>query len=761
MKFDFNETNNFLKLLDPRAPDFTFQTFDDSPQELKKLARVMHGSLEQNWDVLCDLNGQGAGVFVTVNRTDLKRRKKENIRSVRAVFADLDGAPIEPVRDFQLLPNIVVTSSTGRYHAYWLIADDFPLGEFATIQKSIAKKFNSDPTVHDLPRVLRLPGFCHKKTSTPFPVTFEVVREERYTAAQISEVFSTEQTTALPMDVVAVVDVVSPDTKILQGKRNSALLSIAGKFRAAGMLQDEIECALVAVNHSRCAPPLDADEVLTIARRYPNLAANDTDWGEPQAIPNTLPDVMPFNPDELLPSTLAPLAKDVAERMQCPVDYLGVALMVLCGSVIGSRIAVRPKSVDPWCEVPNLWGIIIGRSGEKKTPALSEVMQLLKPLQDQAYTDFSNGLMTYHLNKQLHDETLKNKKKKADKGDYTLTVEDMDEPQPPVERRYIVHDTTVEALGVILKDNPTGTLVSADEIVGLLSRLDGEEKRSDRSFYLEAYNGKSSFSVDRISRGRVIIPKLCVSIMGSTQPDAIKLYIRQTVLGGIGNDGLMQRFQLAVYPDRISNLKIVDRLPDVEARLIAEKVIKHLDRLDPVTLGCDLTTSTPSLGFDQTTQNMAIKLLEAMEAQIHDSTEHPALISHYSKYRKTIYTLALIIHLAEMRSGPIGIEALSKAFRWMTYLKSHAQRIYDYVSNGQMPAAQYLLNKIKQGKLTDGFTARDVARCKWAMLNEYNSVKEALLILEDFGWLRRMEDKSTGRPTTRYLIHPSIVKKVA
>ena len=50
-------------------------------------------------------------------------------------------------------------------------------------------------------------------------------------------------------------------------------------------------------------------------------------------------------------------------------------------------------------------------------------------------------------------------------------------PTPPVEpkrERYVVHDSTYQALGVILADNPRGILALADELSGLLQSLDKE-----------------------------------------------------------------------------------------------------------------------------------------------------------------------------------------------------------------------------------------------------------------------------------------------
>jgi hypothetical protein len=160
---DLAEAARFLKLLDPTTTEFEFRTFDDDKtHEDKTLTKTFYGTLAEYAAKLKRLNDKGAGVFVVLNETDGIGRKKENIVRVRAVFADLDGAPLEPVAQGKLPPHIIVESSLGRYHPYWLV-DHIPLEEFSAVQKAIIEQFDSDPTIHDLPRIMRLPGFFHCK----------------------------------------------------------------------------------------------------------------------------------------------------------------------------------------------------------------------------------------------------------------------------------------------------------------------------------------------------------------------------------------------------------------------------------------------------------------------------------------------------------------------------------------------------------------------------------------------------------------------
>lgn len=152
----------FLSLFD-RLDAFTFQTFADrDDDDRRRLTRVLHGSLQKHLHTLKDLNDKGAGIFFMVNRGNGQGRKKNDVVAVRAVFVDLDGAPLGPVTSCEAPPHAVVESSPGRWHAYWLVKD-CALDQFSSVQRGLAARFSGDTKVCDLPRVMRLPGFAHQK----------------------------------------------------------------------------------------------------------------------------------------------------------------------------------------------------------------------------------------------------------------------------------------------------------------------------------------------------------------------------------------------------------------------------------------------------------------------------------------------------------------------------------------------------------------------------------------------------------------------
>lgn len=168
MGANLNHAASFLTAIDEDSDQWTFQTFDDSPGKDKSLTRVLHGSLERHADELDTLNERGAGIFFTVNQTDLKGRKKGNITRIRALFIDLDGSPLEPALNAPTPPHIIVATSPGKFHAYWRIRD-CALDQCEPALGQLIERFRADPACSDRSRVMRLPGFLHRKVD-PHPV---------------------------------------------------------------------------------------------------------------------------------------------------------------------------------------------------------------------------------------------------------------------------------------------------------------------------------------------------------------------------------------------------------------------------------------------------------------------------------------------------------------------------------------------------------------------------------------------------------------
>jgi hypothetical protein len=509
-----------------------------------------------------------------------------------------------------------------------------------------------------------------------------------------------------------------------------------------------------------------------------NKANPSVEWPDPQALPEDLPAVPPFD-YQCLPETLRPHIMDVAERMQCPPDFPAVGMMIALGSVLGRKIGIKPKRRDDWLEIANLWGCIIARPGLLKTPALHQALVHLRRLAAKAYEKYEKEIRDHAINVMLAAQSKKlaeDKIKKHLKDDQALEArkeaeDHLDKAQEkPVCRRYEINDSSTEKLGELLAENLICLLLVRDEISGFLRDLDREDRAGDRAKYLEMWDGKGEFTYDRIGRGTVRIPSNTLAILGGIQPDVLMAYVREAVRGGIGNDGLLQRLQMSVWPDVPGEWRNVDEWPDTEAKNQAFAVFEYLDNLTPKMADANTEEGEiPFLRFTDDAQECFDAWRTKLEKKLRSDLEHPAFEAHLAKYKKLVPALALLIHLAERKTGRVSLSALSKSLLWADYLEAHARRIYSAVLRPDTAAARELAKHLQRGDLQERFRLREVYRKGWTGLNNKEDAEAAAEILCDHSWIRLAApapDRPPGTPgraasqmfevNPKILRHPSI-----
>jgi putative DNA primase/helicase len=482
-------------------------------------------------------------------------------------------------------------------------------------------------------------------------------------------------------------------------------------------------------------------------------------WPVPKPLPNGLLPVPLFDL-AYLPERISPWVADIADRMQCPVDIVAIPALVALGSALGRKVAIRPQSRTDWLEVPNLWGVVVARPGAMKSPAMAEILKPLNRLEANARAENESELKLFAkqqaLEKVQKEAAAKAARAALKAGADASSAFDIEEAEEPKAKRFVVNDTSYEALGEILADNPNGVLAFRDELVSLLKTLDREEYAAARGFFLTAWNGTSGYTFDRIVRGRKHIEAACLSLLGGTQPGRIAEYMRRAVSGGASDDGLIQRFGLLVWPDQSPEWKEVDRFPDSEARKAAWGTFDTFDTSSPEAFGAqrDEFDALPFLRFDPPAQGVFAEWRAGLESRIRAGELSPALESHLAKYRKLVPALALINHLADGGTGPVVEAATLRALALSEYLEGHARRAYAAGSEAETRTATAILARIRKGDLVNGFTLRDAMRAHWANLTDRDQVKAGLDLLCDLDWLAARTEQTGGRPRTFYSINP-------
>ena len=493
-----------------------------------------------------------------------------------------------------------------------------------------------------------------------------------------------------------------------------------------------------------------------VIRPFPSDAA----WPVPEALSDALNPVPKLDPD-LLPDALRAWVCDTQQRMQCPLDFPAVAAMVAAGSLIGAKVGIRPKRLDSWMVVGNVWGLIIGRPSSKKSPSMNQMLAPLRRLDVEAAEINAEAAKAYTKAKLAYEAHKKAADKKAgqilkDAPDADLSLLYPDEPSRARRIIRIINDSTYEALGVAVEDNPNGLLVERDEIMGRLTLLRREEKAADRAFYLTGWNGDQPYKFSRIMRGEVILPNVCLSLLGGTQPGKISDFVRDANKGGSQDDGLLQRFGMAVWPDQDRDFAEVDRYPDSVAKTKANEAFDRLANLKPESVGATLEAfaKVPTLRFNEQAQSHFDQWYWDLERELRFGELSPALESHFGKHQRLVPQLALICHVLDGHSGPIGEASLFRAISWADHLREHAKRLYGAALQPEKEAARTLWKRIKDGRLDHRFSTRDAYRKQWTGLTNATEAKGALAVLLDHGLIVPEIVQSGGAPSEIWIVNP-------
>ena len=216
---------------------------------------------------------------------------------------------------------------------------------------------------------------------------------------------------------------------------------------------------------------------------------------------------------------------------------------------------------------------------------MKEVSSFLSELDNMAKNQYQDDMNVYKVKLKITEFAIKQAESKAKEyiknGDFkaaeAILLDDSEDPKRPGCFRYVVNDTSVEQLGVVLAENPQGLMLIRDELNGWLTGLNKYDGQKDRAFWLEAFNGDGDFRYDRISRESILIPSNTISLLGGIQPSKlIPLLLAQK--NGTGDDGMVERFQLMVYPDP-EKFIYTDRKPNNEEKEKAHQAFSKLNAI--------------------------------------------------------------------------------------------------------------------------------------------------------------------------------------
>jgi hypothetical protein len=322
-------------------------------------------------------------------------------------------------------------------------------------------------------------------------------------------------------------------------------------------------------------------------------------------------------------------------------------------------------------------------------------------------------------------------------------------------RQKIVNDTTIEALGHILAEQPSGVICYVDELAGLIGSMDAYRAKAgkDRSFWLEAKEGKPRNINRATGTRRIFVPNNAVSVLGGIQPSKIR-----DLAANLSGDGLLQRFAPILIDRRGSG---VDDYPDEQAE----------EQLHSLAIAiADRSEKTKLFKFEPAA-DAELHALEAFKTQeIERPNTAPAMRQWLDKLPNEFGRVALVFHQIEWHASQMGQpeevipalvseETARRARRFlMEFVFPHARTFYDRVV-GQSIADEHA-RWVSGYILSRGIRvieARDIYRHYTPLKNpeRRGEIVAVMYGLEMQDWVRPIGVGRHGEPN-KWAVNPAV-----
>lgn len=424
----------------------------------------------------------------------------------------------------------------------------------------------------------------------------------------------------------------------------------------------------------------------------------------------------PF-PVEVLPGIFQRFAVSTATAMQCPVDYVACALLVVVSILIGGKrlIQLEPE----WQQRANLWLVLLGTPSSKKSPALEKALKPLRDIEAALTKKYKKESAQYEVALRQYEVELKNWKAEP-VGDAPL------KPIKPKLERLTTSDTTVEALGKLLSENSHGVAVACDELSAWARSMNQYKggKGADRSHYLAMWSN-SRMTIDRKKEDPIVVEAPYLSLIGGLQPDLLLELSNQG-----SEDGMKERL-LYCFP-----------LPNKELPQTGQKIPAELHTA-MADLCQKIFDERPKQGrltipLSENAQQVFLQARQEWHGLIHSEGFQSEREAYYSKMPRHLASLALILHEMKRVDGVLDDEVsavtMQEAKALADYFLNHAQAALGLITQTHEEqrvekAAQWIQ---KKGLVV--VSARHLMTNRVAGCRKTPEAKALLQALQDYGY---------------------------
>jgi hypothetical protein len=516
----------------------------------------------------------------------------------------------------------------------------------------------------------------------------------------------------------------------------------------------------------------DADPAV-LAHLAGELADTTTGTGErgwEPPIPFGMAGEVPAFPVEVLPGWLGEYVAAVATATQTPPDLAGMLALAVLATVAAGAVEVQPR--PGWREPLCLFVAVGMDAGTRKSGVFTALTRPVAEFERNQAAAALPGITETAVLRRIADQAAAHAEAAASKALASQQEEARAEAiaraaeaanlvVPPVPR-WLVDDATPEALAGLLATYGRIALLSPEgDVFDQMAGRYNQGAGPNLGVYLKGHAG-DLLKVDRRGRAPEYIERPCLTIGLAVQPEVLRGLAGRP---GFGGRGLLARFLYSLPASLVGRRQ--PGAPPVPTA-VADRYSLELQ-----ALAASLTTPAGPAGGDSPAllvlDQEAADLLLCFERELEPrlaagSGDLAHLAGWAAKLAGATCRIAGLLHLAgHLRDGwnrPIVADTFAAAIGLAGYLVEHARAVFDLMgADPRLDDARWLLDWISRTGQAQ-FTRRDAHRAApRGRFPKATDLDPALALLEEHGWLRRVDADSPGPrggrpPSPRYLVSP-------
>jgi len=361
-------------------------------------------------------------------------------------------------------------------------------------------------------------------------------------------------------------------------------------------------------------------------------------------------------PLEIFPAKIQELILSLKRTRGMPIDFSAASFLYAISIAIGNSCSTGLDVQAPqYCM---LYMVLIGKPNTNKSGPLKFMLDPLQELDKASFQKYHDELTNFqaYSNLSVQDQKIH--------GGGPL--------MKPIFKKFIIQDTTIEALKQIVFDNPRGIGFYRDELLGWINDLNRYNGGSDIQFFLQNWSG-NPISCDRKGSDPIYINNPFIGVAGTVQPKVLE----QLARGERADNGFIDRFMF-IFPD---NLTKADWGLDYTPMHLIEEYslgIKKLAEYGYQEDGIDMPKFIP---ISPRGKILLLQFLNNRNKPLSEDAPTDALAGSFGKLDLYTFRFILIIHRVywafdNKHEEEISEDTVFRAIQFTEYIRKMTRKAY-------------------------------------------------------------------------------------